>query len=131
MDKHTLQKWITGSELRVSKSHCPFAKMPLVNRVKKIAERKQNYSLCEKIDLTRARNFRVQESSEDFLCASVVMPVLGKRGIGNDVGMAVASFGYMDKEGDDHNLIAICAYEITGVVKKERKLRKVLIIPMV
>jgi hypothetical protein len=131
MDKHTVQKWIAGSKLRVSKAHHPFANLPLVNRVKRLAEQKQNYTLSEKIDLTRAKNFRIQESSEDFLCASVVLPMLGKRGIGNDVGMAIASFDYTDGEGDDHSLIAVCAYEITGLVKKERKLRKVLIVPMV
>ena len=131
MDKHTLQRWITGREFRVGKSHRPFAKLPLVNRVRKIAERKRNYTLCERIDLTRARNFRVQERSEDLLSGSVVLPVIGKRGIGNDVGIAIASFDYTDKEGDDHSVIAICAYEITGVLRKEREVRKVLIIPMI
>jgi hypothetical protein len=131
VDKHTLQKWVAGGELRVRKSHRPFAALLLVNRVKKIAERTRNYTLSEKIDLTRARNFRVQESSEDTLSASIVLPVVGKRGMGNDVGMAIASFDYTDGEGDDHHVIAICAYEVTGVVRKERELKRVLMIPVV
>ena len=49
------------------------------------------------------------------------MPVIGKQGVGNDVGMAVASFGdYTDKEGDEHGIIAVCAYIVSGVVRKER-----------
>lgn len=131
LDKHTLQKWVAGSELRVRKSHRPFAALPLVSRVKKIAEQRRNYTLSEKIDLTRAKNFRVQESSEDMLSASIVLPVVGKRGMGSDVGLAIASFDYTDHEDDEHHVIAICAYEITGLVKKERELKRVLIIPVV
>ena len=74
---------------------------------------------------------RAQETSEDLLvCCSVQLPLLGKRGIGNDVGMAVASFNYKDKEADEHNVIAVCAYVISGVVRKERKAKHVMIIPM-
>ncbi len=131
MDKHTLQKWVAGSELRVRKSHRPFAAVPFVNRVRKIAEQKRNYTLAEKIDLTRARNFRVQESSEDILSASIVLPVIGKQRVGSDIGMAIASFDYTDHEDDDHHVIAICAYEVTGVVRKERELKRVLVIPVV
>lgn len=131
LDKHTLQKWVAGSELRVRKSHRPFATLPLVNRVKKIAERERHYTLTEKIDLTRARNFRVQESAEDILSASIVLPVIGKQRVGSDIGMAIASFDYTDQEDDGHHIIAICAYEVTGVVKKERELKRVLIVPVV
>ena len=38
VDKHTLQKWVAGAELRLKKTHRPFANVPLVNRIKKIAE---------------------------------------------------------------------------------------------
>jgi hypothetical protein len=130
IDKHTLQKWVAGAELRVTKTRRPFAGMPLIGRIKKLAKKTQAYVYAEKIDLTRARDFRVQESSEDLLFASVELPILGRRGIGNDVGMAVASFDYTDKEDDEHNLIAVCAYIISGVVRKERKVRHVMIIPM-
>ena len=99
VDKHTLQKWVAGAELRLQKSHQPFAKVPLVNRIKKIAGRTHNYILTEKVDLTRARDFRAQETCEDILFASIHLPILGKRGIGNDVGMAVASFNYTDQGG--------------------------------
>lgn len=129
-DKLTLQKWIAGADLRVTKSHRPFSKMPLVNRFKSVAEASRNYVLTEKIDLTRAKNFRVQESSEDILFASIELPFLGKRGVGNDAGMAVASFDYTDREGDEHSVVAVCAYEVSGVVKKKREVKRVLIIPM-
>jgi hypothetical protein len=131
IDKHTLQKWVAGAELRLTKTHKPFAGMPLVGRIKKLAQRAQEYVLTEKIDLTRARDFRAQETSEDLLFASIQLPVIGKRGIGNDVGMAVASFNYTDTEGDEHSVIAVCAYVINGVVRKERKVKHVLVIPMV
>ena len=45
VDKHTLQKWVAGAELRLKKSHKPFAKVPLVNRIKKVADRTHNYVL--------------------------------------------------------------------------------------
>ncbi|HEX4349080.1 MAG TPA: hypothetical protein VH251_01770 [Verrucomicrobiae bacterium] len=131
IDKHTLQKWIAGAELRLTKTHRPFAGVPLVGRIKKLAARTQQYVVTEKIDLTRARDFRAQETSEDLLFASVQLPVIGERGIGNDVGMAVASFNYTDEEGDEHSIIAVCAYVISGVVRKERKLKHVMVIPMV
>jgi hypothetical protein len=130
LDKHTLQKWVAGAELRVTKTHKPFARVPLVSRIKKLAERKQSYTLTEKIDLTKARDFRVQEASEDILFASIQLPVIGKQGVGNDVGIAVASFDYTDKEGDDHRIIAVCAYVVSGVVRKERQLKNVIIIPL-
>ena len=131
VDKNTLQKWVAGAELRLKKTHLPFAKMPLVNRIKNVAKRTRNYSLTEKLDLTRARNFKAQETVEDILFASIELPIFGKRGIGNDVGMAVASFDYTDSEGDEHSLIAICAYTISGVVRKARELRHVIVLPMV
>jgi hypothetical protein len=130
VDKHTLQKWVTGAELRLKKSAKPFAKVPLVNRIKQVAKHTLDYSFVEKIDLTRARNFRAQESAEDFLFASIQLPVLGKQAVGNDVGMAVASFDYTDRDGDKHQVIAICAYTVSGVVKKHRELNQTILIPM-
>jgi hypothetical protein len=131
IDKHTLQKWVAGAELRLTKTHKPFADVPLIGRIKKLAQRTRKYVLSEKIDLTRARDFRAQETSEDLLFASIQLPVIGKQGIGNDVGMAVASFDYTDEEGDEHSVIAVCAYVISGVVRKERKLKHVMVIPMI
>ena len=130
LDKHILQGWIAGAEFRLPKTHQPFAKMPLLNRIKKVAERTRNYTLTEKIDLTRAQNFRAQESAEDILFASIQLPVIGKQGVGNEVGMAVASFDYTDKEGDVHRLTAVCAYTISGSVRRRRDLKQVIIIPM-
>jgi len=130
VEKHTLQGWVAGAELRLQKTRRPFARMPLLNRIKKVAERTQGYTLTEKIDLTRARHFRVQESSEDFLFASVKLPVIGKQGVGNDVGIAVASFDYTDGEGDEHRVIAVCAYLVSGTIRKSRELKQVIAIPM-
>lgn len=131
VDKHTLQQWVAGAELKVKKTHQPFSKLPLANRVKKVAEHTQTFVFTEKIDLTRAQNFRMQESSEDILFASVQLPLLGKKSLGNDIGMAVASFDYTDRDGDEHSVIAVCAYVVSGVVKKVREARHILIIPMV
>jgi hypothetical protein len=131
VDKQTLQSWVAGAELRVTKSRRPLGSVPVLNRVKKLADATQSYTHKEKIDLTRARNFRMQEGSEDFLFASVSLPLMGKRSLGNEVGMAVASFDYTDSEGDQHSLIAICAYVISGVIKKERALKQVLTIRVV
>jgi hypothetical protein len=130
VDKHTLQKWVAGTELRLKKSHKPFAKVPLVNRIKKIAGRTRHYTHTEKVDLTKARDFCAQETSEDILFASIQLPMLGKRGVGSDLGMAVASFNYVDREGDAHRVIAICAYTISGVVRKARELKQTILIPM-
>jgi hypothetical protein len=130
VDKHTLQGWVAGAELRLKKSRRPFAKMPLLNRIKQVAERTQDYSLTEKIDLTRAKHFRVQEGAEDFLFASIKLPVIGKQGVGNDVGIAVASFDYTDAEGDEHRVIAVCAYLVSGTIRKTRELKQVIAIPM-
>lgn len=44
--------------------------------------------------------------------------------------MAVARFKYTDKEGDEHDVIAICAYTITGVVTKTRDLKQVVTVPL-
>ena len=131
VDKHTLQKWVAGVELRLRKTSKPSAKVPLVNRIKKVAGSTRNYTLTERIDLTRARDFRAQEAAEDILFASVRLPIIGKQGIGNDVGMAVASFDYTDREGDEHTVIAICAYTVSGVVRKTRELKQTILIPMV
>lgn len=131
LDKHTLQKWVVGSEIRFQKTGAPFAKVPLLNRISKVAAFEQAYTLAEKIDLTRAADFQVQESAEDFLVASIELPILGKRGVGNDSGLAVATFNYTDNEGDPHRVIAICAYAISGVVKKTRELKQTILIPVV
>jgi len=130
LDKELVQGWVAGAELRVEKAHQPFARVPLVGRIKQVAEHRRNYTLTERIDLTRARNFRVQNTAEDFLFASIELPVLGKRAVGDDAGIAVASFDYTDREGNKHNLIAICAYTISGVVGRKRELRKVIVLPM-
>ncbi len=130
LDKQIMQSWVAGAELRVEKEHQPFAKVPVVGQIKRIADQRRKYTLTERIDLTRAKNFRVQNTAEDFLFASVELPVFGKRGIGNDAGLAVASFDYTDSEEDQHNLIAICAYALSGVLGKKRALKKVIIIPM-
>ncbi len=130
VDKHTLQGWVAGAELRLQKTRRPFAKVPLLNRIRKVAARTQGYTLTERIDLTRARHFRVQEGSEDFLFASIQLPVLGKQGMGNDVGIAVASFDYSDAEGDAHEVIVVCAYLVSGSLRKTRELKQVIAIPM-
>jgi len=130
MDKHTVQKWVAGAELCLKKTRQPFAKVPLLNRIKKVAERRQSYVLKEKVDLTRAWNFCVQETSEDILFASIELPLLGKRGLGNDIGMAVASFNYTDREGDEHKIVAVCAYAISGSVRKTREFKHSILIPV-
>ena len=130
VDKHTLQKWVAGAEVRFKKTRKRFAKIPFVRRIGKLSESTQHYILTEKVDLTKARNFCAQETSEDILFASVQLPVIGKRGIGNDIGIAVASFDYVDKEGDEHKIIAICAYTVSGVVRKARELKHAIMIPM-
>ena len=129
-DKHTLQQWVAGAELRVTKSRKPLAGIPLVNRVGRLADHTQEFLFTEKIDLTRARDFHAQQAAEDMLVASVDLPLLGKQGVGNDVGIAVASFKYRDRDGDEHNLIAVCAYTVSGVVKKVRQLKQVIVFPM-
>jgi hypothetical protein len=130
LDKPLVQSWVAGAELQVEKEHQPFAKVPLVSQIKIIADQRRKYTLTERIDLTRAKNFRVQNTSEDFLFASVELPVLGKRGVGSDTGLAVASFDYTDREDTEHSLIAICAYTVSGVVGKKRELKKVIVLPM-
>jgi hypothetical protein len=130
VDKHTLQKWIAGAELRLKKSRRPFARVPLLNRIKQVARTRQSYTLTEQIDLTRARNFCAQATSEDILFASIDLPLLGKQGIGNDVGLAVASFHYTDREGDEHKLVAVCAYHVSGVVRKTREFKHAIVIPV-
>jgi len=130
VDKHTMQKWVAGAEVRFKKTRKPLSAIPLVNRIGRLAETEQDYVLTEKIDLTRARDFHAQQTSEDILFASIQLPFLGKRGIGNDTGMAVASFKYADRDGDEHNVIAICAYTVSGVVKKSRVLKQVITVPM-
>ena len=131
VDKHILQQWVAGAEVKFKKTRKPLSGIPILNRITRIAEAQQDYVLTEKIDLTRAREFHVQQATEDILIASVDVPLLGKRGVGNDTGMAVASFQYVDGEGEAHEVIAICAYSITGVVTKVRALKQVIIVPMV
>ena len=133
VDKHTLQQWVAGAELRFRKTRKPlsaFASIPILNRFSSVADTTQQYILTEKLDLTRARDFHAQETSEDILIASLKLPFFGKRGVGNDTGMAVASFKYTDKEGEEHDVIAICAYTITGLVQKSRELKQVITVPM-
>jgi hypothetical protein len=130
VDKHLLQQWVTGAEVRFKKTRKPLAGIPLMNKLGRLAETTQGYVLTEKIDLTKARDFHAQEATEDMLVASVDLPILGKRGVGNDTGLAVASFKYVDSEGEEHSLIAICAYTISGVVNRDRELRQVIVIPM-
>jgi hypothetical protein len=130
VDKHTLQRWIAGAEVRFKKSCRPLSRIPIVKRIKRLADCTQEYVLTERIDLTRARDFHAQQTSEDILFASIQLPVFGKRGMGNDIGMAVASFKYKDREGEEHGVIAICAYTISGVVNKRRELKQVITIPL-
>lgn len=129
-DKHTLQKWVAGAEVRFKKNRRPLESIPLLNKLRPLAQVEQAYVLTEKIDLTRARNFQAQQTTEDILFASIQLPVLGKKGIGNDTGMAVAGFDYQDTEGEVHHVIAICAYTVSGVASKERTLKQVIAIPM-
>lgn len=134
LDKHLLQQWVAGAEIRFRKTRKPLAaiaSIPILNRLGSVAETTQEYVLTEKLDLTRARDFHAQETSEDILIASMQLPFFGKRGIGNDTGMAVASFKYTDREGEEHSVIAICAYTITGIVGKARELKQVITVPMV
>ncbi len=79
VDKHTLQSWVAGAELRLQNARRPFANMPWLKRIKKVAERTQGYALAEKIGLTRARHFSVQVSAENFPFASIKPPVVGKQ----------------------------------------------------
>jgi len=130
VEKHLLQQWIAGAEIRFKKTRKPLSAIPLINRIAQFAEARQDYVLTERIDLTKARDFHGQQTSEDILVASIQMPLFGKQGVGNDTGMAVASFRYQDRDGDEHNVIAICAYSISGVVNKTRVLKQVITIPM-
>jgi hypothetical protein len=134
LDKHLLQQWVAGAEIRFRKKRKPLAAIagiPLLGRLGgSVAEATQDYVLTERVDLTKARDFLAQETSEDILVASIQLPFLGKRGVGNDSGLAVARFKYTDKEGDDHEVIAICAYTISGVVSKTRELRQVITVPL-
>jgi hypothetical protein len=130
LEKEIVQSWVAGAELKVEKESQPFANLPLVNQFKQLAKQRRVYTFSERIDLTRARNFRVRNTEEDFLFASIELPVLGKRGVGNDTGLVVASFDYTDRDGAEHNLIAICAYAMSGVIGKKRELKKVIIVPV-
>ena len=90
LDKHLLQQWVAGAEIRFRKTRKPLAaiaSIPILNRLGSVAETTQEYVLTEKLDLTRARDFHAQETSEDILIASMQLPFFGKRGIGNDTGM--------------------------------------------
>jgi hypothetical protein len=133
LDKHLLQQWVAGAEMRFRKrrkSRATFAAIPFLGKLGSGTEITQEYVLTEKVDLTKAREFQAQETAEDILIASMQLPFFGKRGIGNDSGMAVARFNYTDKEGDDHEVIAICAYTISGVVGKTRELKQVITVPL-
>lgn len=123
IDRLTLQKWIAGTEIKFHKTRAPLRKLPLLNQLSAIRNLEQEYILTEKIDLTRASNFMVQESTEDFLVASISLPLLGKKVVGNDTGLALACFDYIDSQGDSHKVIGICAYSISGIGKKAREVR--------
>ena len=131
VDKHMLQKWVAGAAVRFRKTRNPFAQVPILNRIPSLAEITWDRTHEEKIDLTRARDFSALETSEDILFASFDLPVFGKCGIGNDIGLAIASFNYKDEEGDEHGIIAICAYVISGTVMKARELKHIIVMPMV
>lgn len=131
VDKHTLQQWVAGAEASFEKTHKPMSGLPVLKHIKNLAEQTRSYMLKEKIDLTRAKNFRAQQAAEDLMCLSIELPLLGKRGVGNDSGMAVATFEYVDREGDEHSLVVICSYTVSGMVAKERALKRVLVIPVV
>lgn len=130
LDKHLLQQWVAGAEIRFRKKRKPLAAMAAFPFLESVAETTQEYILTERVDLTKARDFLAQETSEDILVASIQLPFLGKRGVGNDSGLAVARFKYTDREGDDHEVIAICAYTISGVVAKTRDLKQVITVPL-
>jgi hypothetical protein len=133
LDKHLLQQWVAGAEIHFRKKRQPLAAIaaiPFLGNLNSVAKMTQEYVLTEKVDLTKARDFLAQETSEDILVASMQIPFLGKRGVGNDSGLAVARFKYTDKEGDDHEVIAICAYTISGIVSKTRELRQVITVPL-
>jgi hypothetical protein len=130
LDKHLLQQWVAGAEIRFRKKRKPLAAMAAIPFMSSVADTTQEYVVTERVDLTKARDFQAQETSEDILVASMQLPFLGKRGIGNDSGLAVARFKYTDKEGDDHDVIAICAYTISGLVSKTRELRQVITVPL-
>jgi hypothetical protein len=130
LDKHLLQQWIAGAEIRFRKTRKPLARMAAIPFLGSVAETTQDYIVTERVDLTKARDFQAQETSEDILVASMQVPIFGKRTIGNDSGLAVARFKYTDRDGDEHDVIAICAYTINGVVGKSRELRQVITIPL-
>ena len=130
MNKLTLQQWLAGTDITFQKTRTPLKKVPVLNKLAALKNFEQGYTLTEKIDLTRASDFRVQQSSEDFLVASISLPLLGKKVVGNDTGLALACFDYTDQEGDAHKVIGICAYSISGVGKKTRQLRHAMAVAL-
>jgi hypothetical protein len=130
IDKLTFQKWIAGTEIKFHKVRTPLKKVPGVNQLSALRNYEQDYVLSERIDLTRASNFLIQENTEDFLVASISLPLFGKKVIGNDTGLALACFDYADREGDSHKVIGVCAYSISGVGLKSRDVRHSLAVPL-
>lgn len=130
IDKLTFQKWIAGTEIKFHKKRKPLKKVPGINQISALSNYEQDYVLAESIDLTRASNFMVQESSEEFLVASISLPLFGKKVIGNDTGLALACFDYVDREGETHKVIGVCAYSISGVGLKHREIRHSLAIAL-
>lgn len=80
IDALTFQKWIAGTEIKFHKARTPLKKLPGINQLSAIRNFEQKYVLTEKIDLTRASNFLVQESAEDFLVASISLPCSAEGG---------------------------------------------------
>ena len=130
IDKLTFQKWIAGTEIKFHKTRTPLKKLPGVNQLSALRNFEQKYVLTERIDLTRASNFLVQESAEDFLVASISLPLFGKKVMGNDTGLVLACFDYVDNEGDAHKVIGVCAYSISGIGKKSREARHSLAVAL-
>ncbi len=130
MNALTLQKWLAGTDITFQKTRTPLKKVPVLNKLAALKNFEQGYTLTEKLDLMRASDFQIQQSSEDFLVASISLPLFGKKGIGNDTGLALACFDYTDHEGDSHKVIGICAYSISGVGKKTRELRHAMAVAL-
>jgi hypothetical protein len=58
-----LQQWVAGAEAKFRKSRKTFRGVPLADRIRTLAEQTRDYVLTERIDLTRAADFRAQEAS--------------------------------------------------------------------
>jgi len=92
IDKHTFAKWVAGAEPRLTKTHRPFAGVPLIGRIKAGAKT-QEYVLKLKNLTYPGRGFSRHKKHRRISFASIQLPIWETR-IGNDVGRAVASFNY-------------------------------------